>query len=86
MNSLNSLISGMACMGFAVAAAMFIRFWQRSHERLFLFFSGAFFALMLERLLREVPGVRSDQPAIYLVRLAAFAFLLVAIVDKNRRG
>jgi hypothetical protein len=86
MNSLNSFLAGAACMGFAVAAFTFIRFWQRSSDRLFLFFAGSFFALMLERVLREFPGVRSDQPTIYLVRLAAFAFLLVAIVDKNRRA
>ena len=79
-------MSGAICMGFFVIALYFLRFWKRTRDRLFLFFAAAFALQLIERLIRvtSVPET-ANSPAVYLIRLAAFALLIAAVVDKNRR-
>jgi len=70
-----------------VAAAYFYKFWKQTKDRLFLAFAAAFFVEGLNRisfLFLENPNEGS--PAIYLVRLLAFALILTAIVTKNRKA
>jgi len=76
------LLSGALLMGYAVAGLFFLRFWRETHDRLFGFFALAFFLLSIQRL---VIATTDTSSLIYLVRLAAFVVILVAIVDKNRR-
>ncbi len=74
----------MACL---VVGLFFIKFWKRSRDRLFLMFGVSFFLLSLERLVLGYLGVQNEpSPAIYLIRLSAFAIILVAIINKNREG
>ena len=76
-----AFLSGALTMGYLVATLFFLRFWRESRDRLFAFFAAAFFLLATQRLL-----IALTEPAdvLYLVRLAAFVLILVAIVDKNR--
>jgi hypothetical protein len=68
-----------------VIAMFFLRFWRKTRDRLFLFFAGAFVILMLERIIRAGMEVETEwAPYVYLVRLAAFILIIIAIVDKNR--
>lgn len=72
-------------MAFAMAGLIFLRFWRRSRDRLFLLFALAFFILALNRIGLATAfqqGYRRD--TLYWVRLVAFLLILLAIVDKNR--
>jgi hypothetical protein len=75
-------IGGIIAMGFLVAAGFFLRFWQESHDRLFAFFAVAFLLMALNRWLL---GGGEDTLLPYLIRLASYAIIMIAIVDKNLR-
>ena len=78
-------ISGLLASGYAVAALFFLRFWRRTGDRLFAFFSASFALLVLQRmLLAWAASGNVDADWLYLLRLLAFALILFAIVDKNR--
>ena len=73
-------------MGYAVAALFFLRFWNASRDRLFGMFSFAFLVLAVQRIaITMTHGAMEDQTVFYLMRLAAFVLIIIAIVDKNRR-
>jgi hypothetical protein len=79
-------IAGLLTMGNAIAALFFARFWRETSDRLFGFFSAAFALLALQRaLLAAAPALGISDLWSYLIRLAAFVLILLAIVDKNRR-
>ena len=83
---MNGLVSGALMMGYAVVAVFFLRFWSSSRDRLFAMFSFAFLLLAIQRLaITLTRGAMEDQTVFYLLRLAAFVVIIVAIVDKNRR-
>ncbi len=74
---------GVIAMGFLIAAAFFFRFWRESGDRLFAFFAIAFLLMAITRPLL----VASEESGIlpYALRLASYALILSAIVDKNLR-
>jgi uncharacterized protein DUF5985 len=83
---LSGFLGGMVTAGFLVAGLFFLRFWRRTADRLFLAFAVAFWLLAVNECLvvfAEIP--REGHSWIYLLRLAAFALLIVAIVGKNIR-
>ncbi|HJQ39087.1 MAG TPA: DUF5985 family protein [Thermoanaerobaculia bacterium] len=80
------LVSGMLVAGYLVAALFFARFWAQSRDRLFLLFTAAFSVLAIQRLALAVSSApMEDRTLLYLLRFLAFAIILVAIIDKNRR-
>lgn len=84
---LNQFFAGAATVSLIVISMFFLRFWKRTRDRLFLFFAGAFSFLMLERIVRACMRVETEwAPYVYTVRLIAFVLIIVAIIDKNRRG
>ena len=83
---LSVFLSGAMAMACLITAAFFLRFWQKTRESLFLFFSAAFLTLMTERILRTFLHLDDElAPFIYCLRLAAFVMLIVGILYKNRR-
>lgn len=79
-----NFLSGMAVGGFLVSSLFFFRFWRRAKDSLFCYFGIAFvlFAIgQMASLFFDVP--QDDRTWIYLLRLAGFVLLLVAIVGKN---
>jgi hypothetical protein len=77
-------LMGANTMAFVAAALFFLRFWRRTHDRLFLAFSVAFLLLAANQALVALSGIpREEQSWIYLLRLAGFSLLIVAIVAKN---
>ena len=81
---MREFLTGMITMGFFVAALLFFRFWRRTSDRLFMFFGVAFILFALSQALTVLSGMaREDYSWIYLVRLAGFVLLIVAIVSKN---
>ena len=80
-------LSGVVCAGSLTAALFFLRFWRGSGDRLFALFALAFAMMGGNRLLLTVLGEENEaRTYAYLIRLAAFVVIIVAIVDKNRAG
>ncbi|HEX3954332.1 MAG TPA: DUF5985 family protein [Stellaceae bacterium] len=75
---------GMITMGYLVAGLFFAKFWARTRDPLFASFSVAFLLLAINQLLISlIPVPREEQSWTYLLRLAAFSVIVVAIVQKN---
>jgi len=78
-------LGGAITLGYAVAGLFFLRFWVRTHDRLFAAFALSFWVLMFERvLLVSTPPEAEFFPYIYAVRLVAYSLIIAAIIDKNR--
>jgi peptidoglycan/LPS O-acetylase OafA/YrhL len=78
-------LGGMLAMGYLVAALFFLRYWKRTRERLFGAFAIALLLLAIQRaLLAADLAIVEDRTWYYVLRLAAFVLILLAIVDKNR--
>ena len=83
--TLYDFLSGFVSCGFVVAGLFFLRFWRRSHDTLFLWFAIAFWLLGASQSVLALGGIPvEERSSIYLIRLAAFLLILVAIVRKNR--
>jgi uncharacterized membrane protein len=83
---MNGLISGALIAGYALVALFFLRFWVSARDRLFALFALAFGVLAIQRLALSVTqGSMENQTIFYLLRLAAFVIIIIAIIDKNRR-
>lgn len=81
---LKGVLLGGITVGSVVAALFFLRYWHRTNDRLFLYFSLAFFLLGLNRIVMAISVGSSDEdPVVYLIRLAAYGVIIFAIVDKN---
>lgn len=78
---------GATAMGFLALTLCFVRFYRRSRDRLFLWFAVAFVTLCINRIAMVALASRDEtEVVIFAVRALAFAIILAAIVDKNRRG
>lgn len=78
-------LSGAVAMGYAVASLFFLRFWRRTHDRLFLAFAVAFLLLVLNSTLVSLSNLPLENRAIlYLLRLAAFTIIIGAVIQKSR--
>lgn len=83
---LKIFLSGAISMACLTIALFFLRFWRQTGDRLFVAFAAAFGLLMVERLmLANISASHELAPYIYTVRLVAFALIMAAVVDKNRR-
>ena len=87
MTELFSVLGGVVTMGLIVAGLFFLRFWKRTHDGLFLAFAVAFWLLGLNQGLLTLTNIPVEERSpLYLLRLAAFAIILVSIWVKNRRA
>lgn len=79
------LMNGAVVMACAVIGGMFLRFWSKSLDRLFVYFAAAFWLFGVNHLILALTDRGSEiRPYIYLIRLAAFVLIIVAIAEKNR--
>jgi hypothetical protein len=80
--------AGLVTMGYAIAAVFFLKFWRQTRDRLFMTFALAFVLMALNAglpTLLDIP--REEQSPFFLLRLAAFVLIIIAIIGKNvRRG
>ena len=87
MQELFHFLSGVIAMGFAMIALFFLRFWRRTEDSLFLTFAIAFGLLgLVQALLALTDFPVEERSFFYLIRLAAFVLILVAIWRKNRQA
>ena len=71
-------------MAFAASGLFFLKFWRKTGDRLFLPFALSFFTLAIDRLVLNFIDRSSEfAPMIYLIRLVAFALILIAVYYKN---
>lgn len=83
--TLYDFLAGMLVAGYFVAGLFFLRFWKRTSDSLFLAFAGAFVLLGIGQSLLVLSGIPIEERSwIYLIRLAAFSLILLAIAWKNR--
>jgi hypothetical protein len=85
---MRSFIYGLLTMASAVSALFFLRYWTRTRDRLFGFFSLAFAVMAVEW--ANHLGIQRELEAteyrVYVLRFIAFMIIMVGIIDKNRRG
>ena len=85
METAHTFMLGVLVALSAVVGAFFLKFFRRTHDRLFAAFGIAFWMLGLNWLLLAfIHGDEWRVATLYLIRLAAFVLIIVAILDKNR--
>ena len=83
--TLYDFLSGAVTLGYFVSALFFLRFWRRMRDQLFLAFALAFGLLGVGQGLLALANIPTEERGpIYLIRLAAFAVIILAIARKNR--
>ena len=83
--TLLDFLAGAITFGFLIAALFFARFWRRTGDPLFLSFAAAFALLGAGQAALALASVPVEERSwLYLIRLAAFALIIAAIVRKNR--
>ena len=81
---LNAFISGLVTMCFAAIGLCFTRFWTLNRDPLFIAFAIAFWLLAANQALVGLSVVpREERSWVYLLRVAAFLVIAIAIVRKN---
>lgn len=79
-------LSGLIAMGFLIAGLFFFKFWRRTADALFAFFALAFLMLALNQTLTAFSRIPLEERTwLYLLRLAAFALILIGIITKNQK-
>lgn len=93
MNLHVEFISGIYMTTFLFSGIFFLKFWKASKDTFFLYFAMACGLIAFERVLlflvsgySELPQANESRTYVYVVRLIAFALILIAIIDKNRRA
>lgn len=84
---LYDFLAGAVALGFGVCALFFLNYWKRTLDELFLAFAVAFLLLGLGQTVLTLADIPTEERgSLYLLRLAAFLLILMAIWRKNRRG
>jgi membrane-associated PAP2 superfamily phosphatase len=82
--TLYDFLSGAVALGFFVCCLFFLRFWRRTRDGLFLAFAIAFGLFGLGQTILAVGNIPTeDRSSVYLLRLLAFALIIVAVARKN---
>ena len=82
---MEQFLSGAVVMGFATAGLLFLSYWRRTRQGLFLTFSASFFLLAINYTWLAVTQIPVEERSpLFLVRLLAFGMIIVAIVQSNR--
>lgn len=83
---IDDFLAGAVAMGFAIAALMFLKFWRRTREGLFLAFAGSFLLLSINHAMLSLSNVPlEERSSLYLIRLAAFLLIIGALWRQNRK-
>lgn len=78
-------VAGAMSAGLAVVGLFFFRFWSRTGDRLFAAFAVAFWLMALNQVVAGFSReAHAENSAAYLLRLAAFIIIIVAVLAKNR--
>ena len=76
--------AGAMTLGFLAVGLFFLKFWRRTGDGLFLAFAVAFALLAANQAVPVLFGIPSEhQGYLYLLRLAAFLLIILAVLRKN---
>jgi hypothetical protein len=76
--------AGALTLGWLAIGLFFLKFWRRTGDGLFLAFAVAFALLAANQAVPVLFGIPSeDQGYVYLLRLAAFVLIILAVLRKN---
>jgi len=79
--------SGAISVGYLVASLFFLKFWRRTGDRLFAAFAAAFLLMAVNQATPVLFGIADEAlGGVYLLRLAAFLLIILAVLRKNLRG
>jgi Family of unknown function (DUF5985) len=82
---MHDFLAGIITAGCWAVGLIFFRLWYETRDRLFAMFGAAFWVLSLNWVTLAIARpATEDRHVFYLIRLAAFALIILAIVDKNR--
>ena len=77
-------VAGAISTGYAMAGLFFLRFWWRTRDRLFAAFAVAFWLMALNQAVAAFSRhEHAENSVAYLLRLAAFVLIIVAVLSKN---
>lgn len=83
---IGDFLGGAISMGFAIAALLFLKFWHRTREGLFLAFAAAFLLLGINQALLTLTRIPlEEKSSLYLIRLVAFTLIIGAFWWQNRK-
>lgn len=84
--TLYDFLSGAVALGFLVCSLIFLKFWKRTRDELFLAFAMAFTLLGIGQTVLALANIPTEEKgSLYLIRLVAFLLILFAIYRKNRQ-
>ena len=85
--TLYDFLAGAVSFGCFVCALLFLRFWRRTRDELFVAFALAFGLLGIGQAIVGLAKLPTEERgSLYLFRLAAFAVIIFAILRKNRKS
>lgn len=85
--TLLDFLSGAVVFGMVMATTFFLRFWARTHDRLFLAFGASFALLGLVQAMLTFSDMPVEERSwLFLIRLLAFVIILASIGFKNRKS
>jgi hypothetical protein len=79
-------LSGALTLGYVVVGALFLRFWRKTRDRLFLSFAVAFWLFALNQYLTFYLSADREIQIEYVLRVLGFLVILVGIARKNAEG
>ena len=83
--SVNAFLLGAIAVANFVAAMLFLRYWRSSRDRFFLYLVASFLLESVNRTAAALQSATEGESAVhYLVRLASYLLIVLAIWEKNR--
>jgi hypothetical protein len=84
---LAAFMAGAVSVGYLVAALFFLKFWRKTRDSLFAVFAAAFVLMAANQAAPVLFGIPDEAlGGVYLLRLAAFVLIILAILRKNLAG
>lgn len=83
---MNEMLVGAIATSSFIAGLFFLRFWKSTQDRFFLFFALSFLIEAANRIfLVTCFNLSEESPLYYLIRFITYAFIMLAILEKNKR-
>lgn len=82
----SAFLQGATSFASIIVALLFLRFWRKTKDRLFLYFSCSFLIFAVSRAWLAFSGDGEPRTYIYFFRFAAFMMIIWGIIDKNRKN
>jgi hypothetical protein len=80
-----TFFAGALTAAYLVAALFFFKFWRKTRDRLFTHFALAFVLFAINQVATTISEVNTERGSyIYLLRIAGYVLILIAIAEKNR--